>query len=54
VRGFAGELATRGYTRGSALIQLRWLARLSGWMAGGQFCAGHLDEAMVARFLQAQ
>lgn len=53
-RGFADELARVGYTRGSAGIQLRWMARLSGWMAGEQLHAGELDEALVTRFLQAQ
>lgn len=50
-RGFAGELARAGYTPGSAGIQLRWMARLSDWMAGEQLRAGELDEAAVARFL---
>jgi integrase/recombinase XerD len=53
-RKFADELARLGYTHGSAGIQLRWLARLSDWMASGQLRAGQLDEAAVARFLQAQ
>lgn len=53
-RGFAGELARAGYTPGSAGIQLRWMARLSDWMAGEHLRADELDEVVVARFLQAR
>jgi integrase/recombinase XerD len=50
-RGFAGELARRGYMPSSAQSQLRLMAHVSRWLAGEGLDAAALTPALVARFV---
>ncbi len=48
---YAAELAARGYSPLSVVIELRQAARLSGWLAAGGFSVADLDELRVGGFL---
>ena len=48
---YAAELAARGYSPLSVVIELRQAARLSGWLAAGGFSLADLDELRVEGFL---
>jgi len=52
--GFAEELTRLGYTRLSAVLQLRLAAHLSRWLAGQGADAGSLTDVVVGRFLVAR
>lgn len=51
---YADELAACGYTPLTVVIELRQVARLSGWMQAGGFSLGDLDSARVEAFLSWQ
>ncbi|MGH3773674.1 MAG: tyrosine-type recombinase/integrase [Pseudonocardiaceae bacterium] len=51
VRGFAAELARRGYTVPSAAHQVGLVAHLSRWMAGGRLDVADLTPAVVERYV---
>lgn len=53
-RGFAGELARLGFTRGSAQKQLALAAQLSGWLGDSGLGAADLDAGVVGAFLGAR
>ncbi len=48
--GFRGELARLGYTPLSAIVHLRLMARVSGWLAGRGMDASALAPQMVETF----
>ncbi len=51
---YADELVRRGYTSLMVVIELRQVARFSGWMQAGGFSVGDLDSARVEAFLSWQ
>lgn len=53
-RGFAGELARRGYMPSSSCSQLRLMAHVSRWLASEGLDAAALTPATVARFVAAR
>lgn len=53
-RGFAGELARLGFTRGSAQKQLRLAAHLSSWLGDTGRSTADLDTGTVDGFLTAR
>lgn len=50
--GFHRELEGRGYTPGSAALQLQLMAELSRWLAGQDLDVGALTSVRVARFFE--
>ena len=52
--GFTAELAGLGYKPTSAALQLRLLAHVSRWLAGGGLTADDLTADVVGRFVAAR
>src|SRR5512144_1017743 len=50
--GFCGELAQRGWARGTAVHQLELMGCLARWMAAEDVVAGGLTCEVVERFLR--
>ncbi|HEY7961199.1 MAG TPA: tyrosine-type recombinase/integrase [Solirubrobacteraceae bacterium] len=51
--GFVGELECLGYSPVGATLQVRLMARVSGWMQAEGLVAGGLSDDVVERFLEA-
>jgi hypothetical protein len=52
--GFVGELERLGYSPVGATLQVRLMARVSGWMQAEGLVPGGLSDDVVERFLEAR
>lgn len=53
-KAYQAELKERGYTRRSAVAQLRQVGRLSRWLEGNELTAGELSSDRIEEFLAFQ